>query len=69
MNAGVVYNGHNIIISQENESEFVPVCKVLVTVEWHFKLGKLNFGLTPAGVTETAPVKEDKEIVSFNTPA
>ena len=41
-NGGVVYNGHNLIIQQENEPD-VPVCKVICTVEWVFKGPKDNY--------------------------
>ena len=41
-NAGVIYNGHNLYIVQENEPD-VPVCKVICTVEWLFKGPKDNY--------------------------
>ena len=41
-NAGVIYNGHNIYISQEGEPD-TPVCKIVCTVEWHFKGPKNNY--------------------------
>ena len=41
-NAGVIYNGHNLYIEQENEPD-VPVCKRVLTVEWLFKGPKNNY--------------------------
>ena len=41
-NAGVLYNGHNFYISQYNEPA-IPVARLVVTVEWEFKLGKNNY--------------------------
>ena len=43
-NAGVIYNGHNLYIEQENEPN-VPVCKVVCTVEWLFKGPKNNYSI------------------------
>jgi len=42
LNGGVIYNGHNLYIEQENEPD-VPVAKLVCTVEWEFKLGKQNY--------------------------
>ena len=39
LNGGVVYNGHNFYIQQDNDP-FVPVGKCVCTVEWEFKGGK-----------------------------
>lgn len=34
----VVYNGHSVLIDQAVSTGFIqPVCKVVATVEWHFK--------------------------------
>ena len=41
-NAGVVYNGHNLYISQDNEPD-TPVCRLICTVEWLFKNPKDNY--------------------------
>jgi len=51
-NAGVMYNGHNLYISQQNEPA-VPVAHLVVTVEWEFKGGKNNY--TTFGRTEEKP--------------
>ena len=50
LNGGVLYNGHNFYIQQDNEPG-VPVAKLLITVEWEFKLGKNNY----ANFTDPAP--------------
>ena len=44
-NGGVIYNGHNLYIVQDNEPD-VPVCKLICTVEWHFKGPKDNYSTT-----------------------
>jgi len=51
-NAGVMYNGHNLYIAQQNEPA-VPVARLVVTVEWQFKGGKNNYATF--GKTETKP--------------
>jgi len=51
-NAGVMYNGHNLYIAQQNEPA-VPVARLVVTVEWEFKGGKNNY--TTFGRTEEKP--------------
>lgn len=44
LNGAVIYNGHNLYIQQDNDAE-VPVCKLIITVEWEFKLGKQNYAV------------------------
>jgi len=51
-NAGVLYNGHNHYIEQENEPN-VPVAKLICTVEWQFKLPKENYH-SPIGLTDVS---------------
>ena len=45
----VLYNGHNLYIEQENNADNVPVCKVVVSVEWEFKGGKNLYNANPVG--------------------
>jgi len=58
LNGAVIYNGHNLYIQQDNELE-IPVCKLLVTVEWEFKLGKQNYAVyqDPETVTKEPTVE------------
>jgi len=39
LNGGVIYNGHNLYIQQDNDPN-IPVGKCVCTVEWEFKGGK-----------------------------
>lgn len=61
LHGGVIYCGHNTYIAQENEPN-IPVCRVIVTVEWEFKGGKQLYAppiTAPVNSTEqTLPVKE-----------
>lgn len=55
-NAGVVYNGHNFLIEQENAGNGDVICKLVCTVEWEFKGPKENYSPSqPPRVSEGVP--------------
>jgi len=54
LNGGVVYNGHNLYVSQLNEPN-VPIGTCVLTVEWEFKGGKQLFASAPPGTTTDQP--------------
>jgi len=47
-NNSVVYNGHTLWIDQKQTPDDTLICRLTVTVEWHFKGAVFNDTITPA---------------------